>query len=479
MNALPPAPESPLQKPDWHDFRDHIATADASGRRKWVFPRKPQGRFYERRKFLSWAILAALFIGPFVKINGNPLLMINVVTRRFSVLGHIFWPQDMALVAIALLLYFTSIMIFTAAYGRLWCGWLCPQTVLMEMVFRRIEYKIEGDSRQQRALAQAPWTPRKIAVKSLKHAVFFGLSFVFGNLFLSYIIGVDQLTAIVTDNPARHLEGLGFLLAFTAVFYLVFARFREQACTFICPYGRLQSTVLDENTIVVAYDHKRGEQRAVINRRQSLSQRRQAGLGDCVSCNLCVAVCPTGIDIRNGIQMECIHCSACIDACDAVMQKIGQPRGLVRYASLDGIERGKALRVTPRLAGYASLLTILVLAFLLMVFTRSDVQANLLRAPGALFQQMPDGRFSNLYTLKLVNKTSRDLPVELRLEEANGSLQVMSGESVVPAQKIYETSILIELDKASMKPGLTPVHVGVYSGGKCVQTIVTSFIGPR
>jgi len=480
VNALPPAPESPLQKPDWHDFRDHIATADASGRRKWVFPRKPQGRFYERRKFLSWAILAALFIGPFVKINGNPLLMINVVTRRFSVLGHIFWPQDMALVAIALLLYFTSIMIFTAAYGRLWCGWLCPQTVLMEMVFRRIEYKIEGDSRQQRALAQAPWTPRKIAVKSLKHAVFFGLSFVFGNLFLSYIIGVDQLTAIVTDNPARHLEGLGFLLAFTAVFYLVFARFREQACTFICPYGRLQSTVLDENTIVVAYDHKRGEQRAVINRRQSLSQRRQAGLGDCVSCNLCVAVCPTGIDIRDGIQMECVNCTACIDACDGVMTKLNRPPGLIRYASLNSIERGEPFKITPRMIVYAALLCVLASFLAFLVLTRPNIEATVLRAPGALFQQLPDGNLENLYTVQLVNKTSRPVPVQLKLEDVPGKLSIMGiPDPIVPGEQLAETSVLIELAPNLLRDGKRQFQIGVYSDGRRVQTVRASFIGPR
>ena len=211
MNAASASSRSrrPAAKPDWKDFRDHLATADEQGRRQWIYARKPQGRFYQRRIYLSWLLLGILFAGPFIKINGNPLLMLNIVARRFSILGRIFWPQDMALLAIALLLYFTGIMIFTAAYGRLWCGWVCPQTLFMEMVFRRIEYGIEGDSRAQRALAAAPWTARKIGLKLAKHAIFFGLSFVISNLLLSYIIGIDQLLAIITDNPARHLYGAG------------------------------------------------------------------------------------------------------------------------------------------------------------------------------------------------------------------------------------------------------------------------------
>ena len=257
--------------------------------------------------------------GPFVRINGNPLLLINIVERKFVILGQIFWPQDMIMFAVALLIFITGIIIFTAAYGRLWCGWTCPQTVLMEMVFRKIEYLIEGDSHQQRALDKAPWTADKILKKAGKHAIFFGLSFLIGNTLLAYIIGTEQLFQIITDNPAKHVEGLTAMILFTLVFYAIFARFREQACTFICPYGRLQSTLLDENTIVVAYDYKRGEKRGPLHRGQSVEQRRAAGSGDCIACRQCVMVCPTGIDIRNGTQMECVHCTACIDACDDVM----------------------------------------------------------------------------------------------------------------------------------------------------------------
>jgi cytochrome c oxidase accessory protein FixG len=480
-SSEPPTPARPgaVKDVDWKDFRDHLSTADQEGHRQWLYPRKVQGRFFRARTVLSWLLLAVMFAGPFTRIHGNPLLLINVVERKFVILGQIFWPQDMVMFAVALLVFITGIIIFTAAYGRLWCGWTCPQTVLMEMVFRKIEYLIEGDSHQQRALDKAPWTAGKVMRKAGKHAIFFGLSFIIANTLLAYIIGTEQLFQIVTDNPANHLEGLTAIVLFTGVFYAIFARFREQACTFICPYGRLQSTLLDENSIVVAYDYKRGEKRGPLHRGQSFEQRRAEGNGDCVACQQCVVVCPTGIDIRDGTQMECVQCTACIDACDTVMSKIGRARGLIRYASLNGIERGERLRLTPRLAGYTVVLVVLGVVFGVLLLTRSDVQAMLLRAQGALFQKMPDGHYSNLYTIRVVNKTSREVPVQLKLESPAGSLQVMGQAIVAPPQKQAETSVLIELDPAVMKPRTTPVVVGVYSQGRRLEMLKTGFIGPR
>ena len=465
---------------DWSDFRDHIATAEKDGRRRWIYPRQVSGRFYRWRTWFSWLLLAIMFTGPFVTINGNALLMMNIVERKFVVLGRIFWPQDMIIFAIAVLVGLTSIVIFTAAFGRVWCGWACPQTVMMEMVFRKIEYAIEGDAPQQRALNQAPWKAVKISKKLFKHAIFYALSFLVGNVLLSYIIGWRELYQIITDPPAQHLAGLMFMIAFSLLFYGIFARFREQACTFICPYGRFLSVLLDENSIVVAYDHKRGEKRGLFKHDQKSTERRHTGHGDCIACNQCVSVCPTGIDIRDGTQMECVHCTACMDACDNVMTKIGSPRGLIRYASLNGIERGEHLRFTPRLAGYSVILFLLMTILGLMLFTRADVEATVLRAPGSMFQQMPDGHFSNLYTVRVINKTSRALPVELRLEKPAGSLTVMGeGSIVVAAQKLSESSVLIELEPAAMKSGTTPLFIGIYSGGKKVQTLKTAFIGPR
>lgn len=468
-----------LKGVDWSDFRDHLATADERGRRKWIYPRKPGGRHTRARTVLSWFLLAILFTGPFIRIQGNPLLMLNLVDRRFVILGQVFWPQDFPIFAVAMLLFLTGIVVFTAAFGRLWCGWVCPQTVLMEMVFRKIEYWIEGDAHHQRALTAAPWTPGKWVRRLGKHAIFLALSFVIGNTLLAYIVGSDELVRIITDPPGEHLTGLTFMVLFTLLFYGIFARFREQACTFICPYGRLQSTLLDENSIVVAYDHRRGERRAPLRRRESSEQRRSTGLGDCIECRQCVAVCPTGIDIRDGTQMECVHCTACMDACDAVMDRIGRPRGLVRYASLNGIERGEPLRVTPRLIGYTVVLLGLIGLFFFLLFTRSDVQTTLLRAPGGLYQTLPDGRISNLYILKLVNKTHRELSVDLRLDGLEGTVRVMGPPLVVPAGRGIEASVLMELEPAVLSGANTPVRLEVRAGDRRIETVHTAFIGPR
>lgn len=465
---------------NWQDFRDHLSTSDKEGRRQWLFPRKPRGRFYTRRIWLTWLLLALMFGGPFIKINGNPLLMINVVERKFSVLGVIFWPQDNLVFALGLLLFLTGIAVFTAAFGRLWCGYACPQTVLMEMVFRRIEYWIEGDGPQQRALSAAGWNRQKVLKKIAKHGIFLGLSFLIGNTLLAYIIGWDALRNLITDDPRRHLAGLGFMALFTLVFYGIFARFREQACTFICPYGRFQSTLLDENTIVVAYDFKRGEPRGRFARRDTVERRAQRHLGDCVDCGHCVAVCPTGIDIRNGTQMECVNCTACIDACDEVMQRVKRPRGLIRYASLNGIERGEALRVTPRILGYVALLLLLGAGLVALLVTRSDVDATLLRAPGALFQTTPDGRISNLYLLKLTNKTHRNLAVDLRLEDLpGGALRVLGGQLDLPAERQSDASVLVEVPPQAIHAGKLPIRVGLYARGAKVRTLKTTLVGPR
>ena len=462
------------------DFRDRLATADKLGRRRWLFPKRVDGKWYRRRTYVSWVLLGLMFIGPFVQINGNPLLMINIVERRFSILGQIFWPQDAAIFALAMLIFLTGIIVFTAAFGRLWCGWVCPQTVLMEMVFRKIEYAIEGDSNAQRKLHAAPWTARKTLKKATKHLIFFVLSFAISNWLLSYIIGLEALVEIISDDPRKHITGLAFMVGFAVMFYLIFARFREQACTFICPYGRFQSAMLDENSMIVAYDHKRGEGRGRFQRAQPRQNRIAEGFGDCVDCRLCVSVCPTGIDIRNGLQMECVNCTACIDACDNVMGKLGWKKGLIRYASSDSIERGQAFRITGRMIAYASALVALISIFCVLLFTRNAVDCTLLRAPGGLYQEIGDGKVSNLYTLKALNKTSRDIPLTFKVENVAGELKVMTQKQFsVPRENLAQTSLLIEIDRAQLAGATTRLKIGVYARGKRIQTINTAFIGPR
>ncbi|MBI5802257.1 MAG: cytochrome c oxidase accessory protein CcoG [Verrucomicrobia bacterium] len=468
------------QEINWEDYRDHLATADKDGRRRWLYPKKPSGFWYRHRTRLSWLLIGIMFAGPWIRINGNPLLLVNIIERRFSILGQIFWPQDTVIFAVAMLVFFAGIMIFTTAFGRLWCGWTCPQTVMMEMVFRKLEYLIEGDSAEQRALDAAPWTTGKLFKKALKHIVFFGASFIVGNTLLAYIIGSDQLLRLQLDDPRHHVAGLTFMTLFSLLFYAIFAHFREQACTFICPYGRFQSALLDENTLLVAYDNKRGESRAPLHHNETFDHRKAEGKGDCVNCRACVAVCPTGIDIRNGVQMECVNCTACIDACDTIMDKVSRPRGLIRFASLNNIVHGTKQRFTPRMGLYSAVLAGLISLFLYLVFTRCDVETTLLRAPGSLFQVTAGGKIENLYTVKVVNKTMHDIPVELRLENIPGKVLVMgSSHFTVSAAKLAQTSVLVELDPLALTGTSTQLKLGVYSQGKLLETVSTAFVGPR
>ena len=462
---------------DGDDYRDHLATADRRGRRIWVYPRRPEGRFYRWRTWLSYLLLLILVLGPFIRIHGNPLLMFNVVDRQFSIFGIILWPQDMYIFALLMLLVFVMIFLATAVYGRIWCGWLCPQTVMMEMVFRKIEYWIEGTHLEQRRLNEGPWDGAKMRKKILKWSVFFVISFLVGNLLLAYIIGSDRLIDIVTDSPSNHVKGLSAMILFSLLFFGIFSRFREQACTFICPYGRFQSVLLDEDSIIVAYDHKRGERRGKRRHSVSWTDREAAGFGDCINCRMCVSVCPTGIDIRDGLQMECVHCTACIDACDAVMDRIDRPRGLIRYASLDSIERGARLRPTPRLVIYSAILVLLAGLLGFVLAGRPPVEANLLRAPGALYQETPDGRLSNLYLLKLLNKTNREMPISLKLEGAAGTLTV-AGNTLVPPGRLSETAVVVVMDPSAVSAEKTPLAIGVYAGEKRLDVLETVFVGP-
>jgi cytochrome c oxidase accessory protein FixG len=469
-----------LQGVDWRDFRDHIATADQDGRRRWLHPKAPAGVWHRRRAGFAFLLIVLMFAGPWIRIQGNPLLLFNLVERRFSILGQIFWPQDSVVFAVAMLVFISGIVVFTVAFGRLWCGWACPQTVMMEMVFRKVEYLIDGDSAAQRALAAAPWTASKIARRLFKHGVFFGLSFVVGNTLLAYIIGSEQLLAIQFDDPRKHWAGLIAMTLFSLLFYAIFARFREQACTFICPYGRFQSALLDENSLVVAYDRPRGEQRAPLHRDQGPDVRNASGLGDCVDCRQCVAVCPTGIDIRDGTQMECVNCTACIDACDTIMHKVGQPIGLIRFASQNNLERGEPQRFTRRMALYSGVLAALVGVFLWLVLSRSAVETTFLRVSGSLYQTLPDGRIRNLYSVKMINKSHEPLPVEVRLENLPGSLRLMGATNpVVPVGNYLQTSALVDLDPAQLTGSTTELKLGVYSGGRRLERVETQFSGPR
>ncbi|MEM1134551.1 MAG: cytochrome c oxidase accessory protein CcoG [Bacteroidota bacterium] len=458
-------------------FRDSLSTIDESGKRVWLYPKKPKGKYYNKRVLVSYLLLAVLFSGPFIRIGGEPLLLLNILERKFVIFGQIFWPQDSHLFALGLISIVLFVVLFTVVYGRIFCGWVCPQTIFMEMVFRKIEYWIEGDWKKQQKLDKQSWNNEKVFKKGLKHTVFFLISFLIANVFLAYIIGTEELTKIVTDPPTEHLAGLTVILIFSGAFYMVFAKLREQVCTTICPYGRLQGVLLDKNSIVVAYDYIRGEKRGRYRKKED---RASLGKGDCVDCHQCVHVCPTGIDIRNGTQLECINCTACIDACDSVMDKIGKPKGLIRYASEENIAQKKPFKMTTRTLAYSAVLSLLVIFISGLLITRSIVETTILRTPGMMYQDQGNDVISNLYNIKIINKTNGALPIELKLvdNKLEGEIQLVGNDLVLEEQGVIEQAMFVLLDKKDLSQIKTSIKVGIYANGELIETVKTNFMGP-
>lgn len=475
------------RRQDKESFRDHLSTVTEEGKRNWIYPKKPSGRHYKARNIVAAFLLAFFFSGPFITINGQPMLLLNVLERKFVLFGMAFWPQDLNLLVFGALSLIIFIVLFTAVFGRLWCGWACPQTIFMEMVFRRVEYWIEGDASSQIRLNRSEWNWNKIWRKTLKHSVFFALAFLISNLFLAYIIGKDELFTIITDPPSQHLAGLTSITVFSGVFYGVFAFMREQVCHFVCPYGRMQSVLLDNNSINVMYDYKRGEPRTKVSERNDLGRKAtmddlnaqpMTDFGDCIACKQCVKVCPMGIDIRNGTQLECVHCTACIDACDDVMDKIGKPRGLIRYSSENAIRTGEKKILTPRVAGYTGILAILLITFFTFLGMRPDTETSILRQPGTLYQELPNSQYSNIYEIKVINKTFEQLDYQLKLQSPKGKVLPLGKLDNVPAQGSTKGRFIVKLDKDQLSGAQTELVFEVFSGGKKLETITSGFIGP-
>jgi cytochrome c oxidase accessory protein FixG len=461
-------------------FRDTIGTIDEEGHRKFIFPKKPSGKFYEYRKWVSYFLLIVLIANPFVKINGNQFMMFNVLERRFNIFGFPFWPQDFYLFVLFMIVGVVFVILFTVIFGRIFCGWICPQTIFLEMVFRRIEYWIEGDRGAQIRLSKQEWNAEKIRKKGLKWFVFLIISFLIANVFLAYLISSDELFKMIEEGAENHISTLISLSIFTGVFYFIFAWFREQVCIIACPYGRLQGVLLDNKSINVAYDFVRGEKelgRAKFNKNED---RATTGKGDCIDCKLCVHVCPTGIDIRNGTQLECINCTACIDECDSIMESVGLPKGLIRYASEDEIEKKSKFKFTTRMKGYTSVLVILVGILIGLLFLRTDVEATILRLPGQLYQHKGDN-ISNIYTFKIINKTNNDFnDIHFKLVGIKGKLEVVGIQDLkVPRQGMNEGTLFVEINQYLLESDKTKIKIDVYDGTKKIESSTTNFLSPR
>jgi len=466
-------------KPD-ESFRDSISTIDKKGKRAFIYPKIPVGRFYNKRKLLSYALLAFLLSAPFIKINGNQFLLFNVLERKFNIFSFPFWPQDFHLVVISMIIGVVGLALFTVAFGRIFCGWFCPQTIFMEMVFRRIEFWIDGDRGAQMRLAKQAWDKEKIRKRVTKWIVFFIISFIIANVFLAYLIGSDEVLDFIKEGPKENTSTLIALLIFTGVFFFIYASFREQVCIIACPYGRMQGVLLDNKSINVAYDHVRGEAENGRAKFHKGEDRQALGVGDCIDCKICVNVCPTGIDIRNGTQLECINCTACIDECDTIMEKVGLPKGLIRYASEDEIVKKEKFQLTTRMKGYIAVLAILTGFFIGMLFLRNDVEATILHMPGQLFQHEGD-TISNVYNYKIINKTEGDFnKVTFKLVNSKGEIKLVGKPFIsIPRQGFTQGTMFVKILEKDLNKEDIELKIEVYNNNKLIETAKTNFNGPR
>lgn len=454
-------------------FRDRVSSVSETGRRNWVYALKPSGKWTNYRKYLAWLYLAVFFIMPFIKVNDMPFMMINLPEGKFILFSKIFWPQDFFIFAIGMITFIIFIVLFTVIYGRLFCGWTCPQTVFMEFVFRPIEWLVEGSPSQQKKLNAGEWNAGKIIQKTIKHSLYLLISFVIAHTFLAYILGIDELVKIIREPLSDHVGMLSGLVIFTLLFYAVFAFVRDIVCTTICPYGRLQSVMFDKDTMQIAYDYQRGEPRGKFKKNAVRTE------GDCVNCLKCVQVCPTGIDIRDGVQMECVGCTACIDACDEVMDALHFERGLIRYASENEISTGKPSRLNTRMKAYTGLLGVLLVAMVFLVATRKTVDTYISRVKGQLYQEVEGGKISNLFDAKIINKTREEIPLTLKLEGMDGTIKLVGNQQItLKKEAISEVTFFLEIPKDQIKKRSSTLRIGVYQGDEKIQTVKTKFLGP-
>ena len=440
--------------------------------RQWIYPKLIKGKLYLYRNIFGWALLALLFAGPFIRMNDEQLILFNILERKFVFFGVIFWPQDFYLFVVAMLIFLVFIVLFTSVFGRIWCGWACPQTIFMELVFRKIEYWIEGDANKQRKLDASPISTEKVFKKGLKHLIFLMISFLIANTFLAYVISTKELLKIISEPVGQHLSGFIAIVLFTLAFYGVFAYLREIVCTVICPYGRLQGVLLDNQSMIVGYDYQRGEPRGKM-------KKGEVNLhGDCVDCNLCVDVCPTGIDIRQGTQLECINCTACIDACDMVMEKTHRPLRLIGFKSEEEITTGKPFTFSKRLYAYSAILVVMISVLSILLFRRTDVETTLLRAAGTLYQLKDDGTVSNLYNAEIMNKTNHSIRLNIQPVDPSVKIQYIQKVGLLEKGGSTKLTFFISRPQKGIEKYKSEIKLNVLSGNVVLEKLKTTFIAP-
>ena len=448
-----------------------LPTLNQDGSRNWIRPKPAGGAWWHKRRIVAYALMVVFFGIPHVRINGMPAILLDLPRRHFTILGTTFLPTDTLLLMLLLASAVVSIFLFSALFGRVWCGWACPQTVYMEFIFRPLERLLEGGRSGSLILdkTRARFHWRRL----LKYAVYFVIALFLAHTFLAYFVGVDKLETWVRLSPYEHPTPFLVMAATTALIFYDFTYFREQTCLIACPYGRWQSALLDNESLIVAYDVKRGEPR------QHGVKDRPASAGDCVACNACVITCPTGIDIRNGLQMECIHCTQCIDACDAIMDQVGKPRGLIRYASLDQLAGKPRHLLRPRVVLYPAALLLLLGGFAFALETRPKADVMILRSQAEPFTVEQDGRVANQIRVKIANRSLRDQAYTISVLGAD-SAQVIAPESplVIKAGDQRTTSVFVLLPASAFTSGRRDIRVRITDGDDYTDEIPFNLLGP-
>ena len=451
-----------------------LTTMDKEGHRLWVYPQTVHGIFTRRREIVSYFLIIFYLVMPWLKVNGLPAIQLNIANRQFILLGSIYWPQDIKYLVFLLIAAGVALFLFTSVAGRIWCGWGCPQTVFLEFVFRKIEIWIEGERNQQMALDHSAQSLGKLFKKTVKHLIFIAIAAVVANTFLAYFVGTEKVLEWMVLPPTAHWGAFIFMMVNLCVFYFDFAWFREQFCTVICPYARIQSALTDENTLQVTYDFKRGEPRGHLNKAE----------GDCVDCGACVRVCPTGIDIRDGSQLECIGCARCIDACDEIMTKIKKPLRLVRYDSDARLENQEQHLIRPRVLIYFLLLVVLICSFFWTVSHRPLIEFNILRSPGEPYTVLKNvvsqhDIISNHFSLKILNKDKIDHQIFVRASGFDSAQLIVPIQPFpLSANSLKRLEIFLNVDQTKIPTGKHPITIQLFSNNQEVARTSSFILGP-
>lgn len=447
-----------------------LPTLNTDGSRRWIRPKPSPGKHWQRRRVVAYSLMLLFFAIPHIRVAGKPLILLDLPRREFTLVGTTFLPTDTLLLMLLLLSIIVGIFLLTALFGRVWCGWSCPQTVYMEFLFRPIERLVEGGRSGSLALDREGrhFHPRRI----LKYAIYLGLSLFLAHTFLAYFVGVEQLAVWMRRSPFDHPTSFLVMAGTAALIFFDFTYFREQTCIVACPYGRWQSVLLDRQSLIVAYDFVRGEPR-------TKGRDKAEGAGDCIDCGACVQTCPTGIDIRDGLQMECIHCTQCADACDEIMRKVDRPEGLIRYTTREALETKNTKLLRPRVVLYPVALALFLGAFTWALASRADAEVTLLRGIGAPFSQAPDGQVSNQLRVKVVNRSRYPHRYTITVQGAPNAT-VIAPENPLPVASggMATTSIFIVLPHTDFTAGEHQVTVRVDDGQGFAQDIPWRLAGP-